>query len=103
MYAIVKTGGKQYRVEEGQILRVERLEVASGQSVTLEEVLLLAGDGETRVGSPRVTGASVVGKVLEHGRGQKIRVFHYKKRKHNRKTRGHRQDFTALQIEKIQA
>ena len=68
-----------------------------------EEVLLLAGDGETRVGSPRVAGASVVGKVLEHGRGQKIRVFHYKKRKHNRKTRGHRQDYTALHIEKIQA
>jgi large subunit ribosomal protein L21 len=103
VYAIVKTGGKQYRVEEGQVVRVERLEADSGQTVTLDEVLLLAGDGETRVGAPRVAGASVVGKVLEHGRGQKIRVFHYKKRKHNRKTRGHRQDFTALQIEKIQA
>ncbi len=103
MYAIVKTGGKQYRVEEGQVVRVERLEAESGQSVTLDEVLFLGGDGSVRVGSPRVAGASVVGKVLEHGRGQKIRVFHYKKRKHNRKTRGHRQDFTALQIEKIQA
>lgn len=103
MYAIVKTGGKQYRVEEGQVVRVERLVAASGESVTLEDVLLLATDAETRVGSPRVLGASVVGKVLEHGRGQKIRVFHYKKRKHYRKTRGHRQDFTALQIEKIQA
>ena len=103
MYAIVKTGGKQYRVEEGQVVRVERLPADAGQSVTLEDVLLLAGDGETRVGSPRVVGASVVGKVLEHGRGQKVRVFHYKKRKHNRKTRGHRQDFTSLQIEKIQA
>jgi large subunit ribosomal protein L21 len=103
VYAIVKTGGKQYRVEEGQILRVERLAADSGQSVTFEDVLLLAGDGETRVGSPRVAGVSVVGKVLEHGRGQKVRVFHYKKRKHNRKTKGHRQDFTALQIEKIQA
>ena len=103
MYAIVKTGGKQYRVEEGQVVRVERLVAASGESVTLEDVLLLATDAETRVGSPRVVGASVVGKVLEHGRGQKMRVFHYKKRKHYRKTRGHRQDFTALQIEKIQA
>ena len=103
MYAIVKTGGKQYRVEEGQVVRVERLEAESGQSVTLDEVLFLGGDGSVRVGSPRVAGASVVGKVLEHGRGQKIRVFHYKKRKHNRKTRGHRQDFTSLQIEKIQA
>jgi large subunit ribosomal protein L21 len=103
VYAIVKTGGKQYRVEEGQILRVERLLAHAGESVTLEDVLFLAGDGEARVGAPRVAGASVVGKVLEHGRGQKIRVFHYKKRKHNRKTRGHRQDFTSLQIEKIQA
>lgn len=103
MYAIVKTGGKQYRVEEGQVVRVERLVAASGESVTLEDVLLVATDAETRVGSPRVLGASVVGKVLEHGRGQKVRVFHYKKRKHYRKTRGHRQDFTALEIEKIQA
>jgi large subunit ribosomal protein L21 len=103
VYAIVRTGGKQYRVEEGQVLRVERLEAASGESVTLDEVLFVAKDEETRVGSPRVAGASVVGKVLEHGRGAKIRVFHYKKRKHFRKTRGHRQDFTALQIEKIQA
>jgi large subunit ribosomal protein L21 len=103
VYAIVRTGGKQYRVEEGQVLRVERLEAASGESVTLDEVLFVANDEETRVGSPRVAGASVLGKVLEHGRGTKIRVFHYKKRKHFRKTRGHRQDFTALQIEKIQA
>jgi large subunit ribosomal protein L21 len=102
VYAIVRTGGTQYRVEEGQIVRVERLLAPSGESVTLDDVLFLAGDGVTRVGSPRVAGASVVGKVLEHGRGNKIRVFHYKKRKHNRKTRGHRQDFTALQIEKIQ-
>jgi large subunit ribosomal protein L21 len=103
VYAIVKTGGKQYRVEEGQVVRVERLEAGSGQSVTLDEVLLVATDGETRVGSPRVAGATVQGKVLEHGRGAKVRVFHYKKRKHFRKTRGHRQDFTALKIEKIQA
>ena len=73
------------------------------ESTPLDEVLFLGGDGEARVGSPRVAGASVVGKVLEHGRGAKVRVFHYKKRKHNRKTRGHRQDFTALHIEKIQA
>jgi large subunit ribosomal protein L21 len=103
VYAIVRTGGKQYRVEEGQVLRVERLEAGSGEKVTLEEVLLVATDKETRVGSPRVAGATVLGKVLEHGRGNKVRVFHYKKRKHFRKTRGHRQDFTAVQIEKIQA
>jgi large subunit ribosomal protein L21 len=103
VYAIVKSGGKQYRVEEGQVLRVERLAAGAGESVTLDDVLLLATDEGTRVGAPRVAGASVRGKVLEHGRGAKVRVFHYKKRKHFRKTRGHRQDFTALKIEKIQA
>jgi large subunit ribosomal protein L21 len=103
VYAIVRTGGKQYRVEEGQLLRVERLPGAAGDSVTLDEVLLVATEAGTRVGSPRVAGASVLGKVLEQGRGAKLRVFHYKKRKHFRKTRGHRQDFTALRIEKIQA
>jgi large subunit ribosomal protein L21 len=102
VYAIVKTGGKQYRVEEGQILRVERLTGEKGLAVTLGEVLLLGGDGETRVGSPLVAGASVVGTVVETGRGPKVRVFRYKKRKHQRKTRGHRQDFTALRIDKIQ-
>ena len=102
MYAIVKTGGKQYRVEEGQILRVERLASEKGLAVTLDEVLLLGGDGETRVGSPLVAGASVLGTVVETGRGPKVRVFRYKKRKHQRKTRGHRQGFTALRIDKIQ-
>ena len=112
MYAIVKTGGKQYRVEEGQILRVERLASEKGLAVTLDEVLLLGGDGETRVGSPLVAGASVLGTVVEtgrhggfgpgFGRGPKVRVFRYKKRKHQRKTRGHRQGFTALRIDKIQ-
>jgi large subunit ribosomal protein L21 len=102
LYAIVTTGGKQYRVEEGQILRFERLVASAGETVSLNEVLLVSDDGGTRLGAPQVAGASVTGTVVEQGRGAKVRVFRYKKRKHYRKTRGHRQDFTAVRIDKIQ-
>ena len=102
MYAIVKTGGKQYRVEKGDTIYVERLDVSAGDKVTLAEVLLVGGE-ETRVGQPTVKDASVVAKVLAQGRDAKVRVFKYKKRKHYRRTRGHRQSYTALQIEAIQA
>jgi len=103
VYAIVKAGGKQYRVEKGDTIYVELLATPVGEKVTLEEVLLISGEGETRVGAPRVDKASVVGTVLERGRDHKIRVFKYKKRKHYRRTRGHRQSFTALRIDAIQA
>lgn len=103
MYAVIKTGGKQYRVEPGDTIYVERLEDPVGEKVTLEDVLLVAGDGGARVGAPRVERASVVARVLEHGRGEKVRVFKYKKRKHYRRTKGHRQSYTALKIEEIQA
>jgi large subunit ribosomal protein L21 len=102
MYAIVKTGGKQYRVAAGDTIRVERLEAPVGEQVTLDEVLLVGGE-ETRVGAPRVEGASVVGSVLEHGRDQKVRVFKSKKRKQYRRTHGHRQSYTALKIEEVRA
>ena len=101
MYAIVRTGGKQYRVETGDVVRVERLEGAVGSTVTLEEVLFVGGDGEPRVGSPRIEGAAVVGTVVEQDRDAKIRVFKYKKRKHYRRTRGHRQSFTAVRIDAV--
>ena len=103
MYAIIRTGGKQYRVKTGDVVRVERLEGAVGTSVTLDDVLLVAGEGEPRVGSPRVEGASVVGTVVEQDRDAKIRVFKYKKRKHYRRTRGHRQSFTAVRIAAVRA
>jgi large subunit ribosomal protein L21 len=103
VYAIVKTGGKQYRVEAGDTIDVERLETPVGEKVTLGEVLLLAGDGDPVVGLPSLENVSVLGTVLEHGRDHKVRVFKYKKRKHYRRTRGHRQEFTTLRIEKIQA
>ena len=102
MYAIVKSGGKQYRVEAGDTIYVERLTAAVGETVTLDEVLLVCGDGETRVGAPRVEQAAVRGTVVDQGRDHKVRVFKYKKRKHYRRTRGHRQSFTALRIDAVQ-
>jgi large subunit ribosomal protein L21 len=103
VYAIVRTGGKQYRVEAGSTIYVERLEAPVGLKVTFEEVLLVGGEGEARVGSPNVDKASVVGTVLDQGRDRKVRVFKFKKRKHYRRTRGHRQSFTALRIDAINA
>ena len=101
MYAIVSSGGKQYRVAEGDTIYVERLSAAIGQSVRLEDVLLVGGDGGVRVGTPKLETASVVGTVVEQARGDKVRVFKYKKRKHYRRTRGHRQSHTVLRIDKV--
>ncbi len=101
MYAIVRAGGKQYRVEKGDTIYVERLLTSVGEKVTLGEVLLVGGE-EMRVGRPLVDKAAVVALVVDQGRDAKIRVFKYKKRKHYRRTRGHRQAYTALRIEAIQ-
>lgn len=103
MYAIVRTGGKQYRVEKGDVLRVEKLDGAVGTKVSLEDVLFLGGEGEPRVGRPRLEGVSVAATVVEQDRDAKVRVFKYKKRKHYRRTRGHRQSYTALRIDAVQA
>lgn len=103
MYAIVRTGGKQYRVEKGVTVYVERLDAEAGAQVTLDDVLAVGADAGLQVGTPRVAGATVVGTVVEQGRDSKIRVFKYKKRKHYRRTRGHRQSYTALRIDAIQA
>ena len=101
MYAIVKAGGKQYRVAQGDTIYVERLETPVGQQVKLEDVLLVADGDKVSVGAPLVARAAVVGTVLEQARDHKIRVFKYKKRKHYRRTRGHRQSYTALKIDSI--
>ncbi len=101
MYAIIRTGGKQYRVQRGDVVRVERIPAEVGATVTLDDVLLVGGDGEPKLGGPRVEGASVVGTVVEQGRDAKVRVFKYKKRKHYRRTRGHRQSFTAVRIDAV--
>jgi len=106
VYAIVRAGGKQYRVEKGATIYLESLSAAVGEKVTLGEVLFVSegGDekGEAKVGSPLLARASVVGTVVGEGRDRKIRVFKYKKRKHYRRTRGHRQAYTALRIDAIE-
>lgn len=103
MYAIVKTGGKQYKVSEGDVIFVEKLEVNEGDVVTLDEVLACSKEGNLVLGSPVVEGVSVQAKVAEQGRGKKIIVFKYKAKKDYRKKQGHRQAYTKLVIEKINA
>jgi large subunit ribosomal protein L21 len=100
-YAIVQSGGKQYRAVEGSILEVDRLTVEPDKSFQFEEVLLLADDGKVQVGSPTIAGVKINGTVVEHIRGPKIRVFHYKSKMRYRKTQGHRQEYTRVRVEKI--
>ena len=102
MYAIIETGGKQVKVEEGQTIYVEKLNVEEGGSVTFDKVLFVGGD-DVKVGSPVVEGATVTGKVEKQGKDKKIIVFKYKAKKNNRKKQGHRQPYTKVTIEKIQA
>jgi len=103
MYAVIATGGKQYRVAEGDILDVEKLDAPARETVELTEVLLVRKDGQTKVGAPYVDGAKVVATVLQHGKDRKIVVFKYKPKKNYRRKQGHRQPFTRLRIEKIEA
>ncbi|MGB9723238.1 MAG: 50S ribosomal protein L21 [Chloroflexia bacterium] len=103
MFAIIRTGGKQYRVAPGQTIVVERLPQEVGQQVELKEVLLISAEDGVRVGSPTVEGARVWARVLAHGRGPKIDVFKYKPKKRYRRLRGHRQEQTHLLIETIEA
>ena len=103
MYAIIKTGGKQYRVAEGDVITIEKLEAAANDSVTFEEVLTVVNDGDVKVGAPLVNGAKVTGTVLEHGKGKKSLVFKYKAKSNYRRRQGHRQPFTKVRIESIQA
>ena len=98
MYAVIKTGGKQYRVSEGDEIFVEKLEVEDGKDVTFNEVL----KKKKKIGTPYLDGASVTGTVLKHGKSKKIRIFKYKnKSRSNRKTQGHRQPYTKIKITKI--
>lgn len=102
VYAIVRSGGKQYRVQEGATIDVERLPAPEGDRVELAEVLLLQEDGRVTVGTPTVPGVKVVAEVVSHGRGPKIIVFKYKAKTRYRKKTGHRQAFTRLAIQRIQ-
>jgi len=103
MYAIIETGGKQYKVEEGMELYIEKLDVEAGDVVSFDKVLLVAKDGQVQVGSPTVANATVTGKVEKHGRSKKIVVFKYKPKKNYSRKQGHRQPFTKVVIEKINA
>ncbi len=98
MYAVVKTGGKQYRVSAGAKIKVEQLSADVGSEVTLDQVLMIAADGNVKLGSPLLSGAAVKAKVLAHGRGDKVNIFKMRRRKHYRKSQGHRQNFTELEI-----
>lgn len=102
MYAIIETGGKQVKIEEGQEIMVELLEGEAGETVTFDKVLFVGGD-DTKVGTPYVEGATVTGKIEEHGRGQKIIVFKYKPKKNYRRKQGHRQPYTKVVINAINA
>ncbi|SMO37834.1 50S ribosomal protein L21 [Melghirimyces algeriensis] len=103
MYALIETGGKQYRVEEGQAIFVEKLAAEEGETVTFDKVLLVEKENGTVIGTPVVDGAKVTGKVDKHGKGKKLTVFKFKPKKNYKRKQGHRQPFTKVVIEKIEA
>jgi large subunit ribosomal protein L21 len=101
MYAVIKTGGKQYRVNTGDEIRVEKLDVQSGTELVLDEVLLVGEGDQVTIGKPLVGGAAVRATVLGRVKGEKVRIFKMRRRKHYRKTQGHRQSYTSLRIDSI--
>lgn len=103
MYAIIRTGGKQYRVSEGDVLNIEKLNVEEGQEVVFDEVLTVVNDGDVKVGAPTVAGAKVTAKVAKQGKADKIFVFKYRAKSNYRKRQGHRQPFTQVEITSIEA
>lgn len=103
MYAVIVTGGKQYRVKEGETIQVEKLDAETGVSIKFDNVLILSNGESITVGAPYVKNCSVQAEVVSHGRGKKIRIVKMKRRKHHIKTMGHRQDYTEIKITKIAA
>ena len=101
MYAVIETGGKQYRVQEGDVITVEKLNVEAGDKVVFDKVLVLAGEDDLKVGAPYVEGATVAGEVVENGKGKKVIIFKYKAKKDYRKKQGHRQPYTMVKIESL--
>ena len=103
MYAVIKTGGKQYKVAPGDMLKVEKLEAKKGDTIELNEVYLVADGEKMSIGSPTVTDAKVTAEVLGDVRGEKILIFKHKRRKGYRNTNGHRQDYTTIKVKEIKA
>jgi large subunit ribosomal protein L21 len=101
MYAVIKTGGKQYRVAPGEKLKVEQIPADVGAGVVLDQVLMIGDEANVRVGQPTVAGATVNATVVSHGRGDKVRIFKMRRRKHYQKHQGHRQGYTELKIDGI--
>lgn len=98
MYAVIRTGGKQYRVAEGDVVEVEKLTGDAGQDITFDEVLLLGDDGATEIGRPLVAGAAVTGQIVEQFKARKVIVFKFKRRKNYRRKKGHRQELTRVRV-----
>ena len=102
MYAVIRSGGKQYRVSQGGRLRVEKLEGEVGSSVTLDDVLMVGEEGNVKIGAPCVDGARVTGTIIAQGRGAKLTIFKMKRRKGYRRKYGHRQDYTEIRVDQIE-
>jgi large subunit ribosomal protein L21 len=101
MYAVIKTGGKQYRVAPGEKIKIEQIPADVGSQIVLDQVLMV-GEGESvKVGNPLVSGAKVTATVVSHGRGEKVRIFKLRRRKHYQKTQGHRQNYTEIRVDAI--
>ena len=103
MYAVIQTGGKQYRVAEGDTLRVELLSVEAGADIELDKVLMVADGDQVKVGTPYLADGKVAAKVIAHGRGEKVRIVKFRRRKHHLKRAGHRQSYTELSVTGISA
>lgn len=103
MYAVIKTGGKQYKVVAGERLKVEKIVGDVGATVVIDKVLMISDNANTTIGAPLIAGATVSATVLSHGRSDKVMIFKFRRRKHYRKTQGHRQSFTEIQIGEILA
>ena len=103
MYAVIEACGRQYKVQEGDVVFFEKLDSDEGITVSFDKVILVSNDGKVQVGNPYVSGAKVEGKVVAHGKGKKITVFKYKPKKNERKTQGHRQEYTKVEITAVNA
>ncbi|WP_086933114.1 50S ribosomal protein L21 [Agarilytica rhodophyticola] len=101
MYAVIASGGKQHRVEEGEVLRLEKIEVATGENIDFDQVLMVADGEDVKIGTPVVEGAKVTAEVVSHGRADKVKIIKFRRRKHSMKRQGHRQWYTEVKITAI--